>query len=1319
MLAKAFLKIGVQCLCAMLFIALLYQWIDPFVEAEIASVATASGAKKPKKLSASQYAALPIQFEKAGKPAAFRARGDGYAVLLDETEALIKLKRAEQPSSITGGVGGSEAVFLKMLLAGANKPKSAEGLEPSSARSHYFRGNDSRQWRTDVPNFASVKYEAVYPGVDLVWHGNQRNLEYDFLVAPGADPRRIKLAFEGAEKVSIGRAGNLILSVTGSKFELRTPIAWQEFNGQRREVRCNYRVRKSQVEFQLGAYDKSRELVIDPVLTYSSLIGGANSDQGLDIAVDAQGAAYLTGRTFSTDFPVVNPLQANSAKADTDEVFVAKINPAGSAIVYSTYLGGDGNDTGSSIAVDASGSAYICGYTDSTNFPTTANAPQRARAGLVDSFVARLNPSGSVLVYSTLLGGNSVTQALSMAVDAAGNAYVVGQSDSTDFSSLNLTNVRQGSSLYRSADGGANWVALGNGMPALQITVMVVDPKNPAIVYAGGRWGIYKSSDGGANWARLASFSVGVSNIVIDPNTTSTLYVTFEGGGLLKSANGGVSFDAPFNYPPLVTGIAAFALDPKTPTTLYAGGFDGMFKSTDSGTNWAAVNDGLITTGFVTPPSVNGIAVSAIDSSILYISTVRGAFKSSVAGESWTAISSLRGPSYNFAIDPVNPQIVYAGTRVGSGVQKTIDGGATWVAVNNGLVASGQSVRVIALVIDPKATSTVYAATSGFGVFKTSDGGANWTPLNNGLNNQIVVSLLLDPVTSQLKLAGTNAGSDSFAAKLNPAGTQWSYFKMLGGFEADAASAVAVDAAGATYLTGTTNSTNFPTLNAVQPAYAGNTDGFVMKLDAMGQTVNSTYLGGELSDLPTGIGLDQTGTVVIAGTTMSRNFPLVSPLRATPAVGIGGAAVNDGFVTKLNPLGTALSYSTYFGGTTGTTISTMTVAPNGEVFLAGISFSADFPVIAPIQPTPPTGRGGYVSQLNSTGSGLIFSSFFGVSTNNPVTALALDASGNLYLTASGSGTFPTVKPIPLPGTNRGTDALVAKISAQFAELSIAMTDRPDTVKVNNNLAYDITVTNNGANAATGVIVTDVLPNGVNLISADASQGNCSGTRTVTCSLGNLAVGAKAGITLLVTPTIAGNLFNRAEVVGDLGDPDLTNNTADQQTKVSTFPSIYGRVLTGDGKGVSGVTVSLSGGQKPAIVTGNDGAYQFSELSEGATYTVTPVKPGLVFSPVSREFGNLNSDQRADFTAQCSLIAIPGSFFLPMAGGEASIRITTGDSSCVWSTSTNDSWIRLTTPNGSGSGVVNFTVDPTTSARRGSIVIADQVITVRQGSNIRR
>jgi len=1326
MLAKKPVKVCLCLTCLVLLSLMFYGPFDPRVAARLLPVEKTITSKKPTANRTAQYARLPLQFEQAHTPGAFRARGHGYSLLVSGTEALLKLRAPEGRKGSSTCSGGTQAqtALLKMMFIGASEPHSVAGLEPTAARSHYFIGNDPRRWRTNVAGFARVRYEAVYPGIDLVWYGNQENLEYDLVIAPGADAARIRLAFAGAAKIEVDPQGDLNLRAGGGELKLRKPQAWQEVGGGRRDVACSYRVAKTgRVEFQLGPYDATRELVIDPALAYSSLIGGAGPDEGFDIAVDAQGAAYVTGRTLSADFPVASPLQASPAAPDTAEVFITKINPTGSAIVYSTYLGGDGNDTGTSIAVDAAGNAYICGYTDSTNFPTTAAAPQRTRAGLVDSFVAKLNPAGSSLIYSTLLGGNSVTQAAAIAVDAGGAAYVAGQGDSTDFPSLNLANVRRGSSLYRSANAGADWIAFGNGMPAVQINALAADPKNPALVYAGGQWGFYKSVDGGATWTQTASFAAAVSDIFIDPVNTGTLYVLFQAAIAFKSTDAGNSF-APFNRPPGLFSLLAFAIDPKSPSTLYAGGVNGASKSVDGGMTWQAINNGLMPPG-VPPPVVLRILVDPTQTATLYITTAtnisNGIFKSTNGGASWAAANTglenaLTLPR-NLTFNPQNAAILYASS--GRGVYKSVNGAQSWTAINNGLTPAGQSnpVAVNVVAVDPAMTQVLYAGTLGFGVFKSVDGGANWAPANNGLNNQNVSALLVGAADSQRVLAGTAAGSDAFAARLNPAGSQWSYFRPLGGFEADAAVAIAVDAQGAAYLTGTTVSSNFPVLNAVQAAYAGNTDGFVTKLNAAGQTVYSTYLGGELSDQPVGIGLDQTGTVVIAGTTLSRNFPLVAPFRATPAPGVGGATASDGFVTKLNPQGSAWSYSSFVGGTNSSTVTALAVAPNGEVFVAGLNIISGLPLVAPIQPTPQNGRGSYIQQLNASGTALLLSSFFGAGPTTPIASLALDAAGNLYLTASGSpSTFPTLNPIPLPGTNRGTDVLVAKISAQATDLAIAMTDRPDPVKFNNNLAYDITVTNNGPAATTGVVVSDTLPEGVTLVSADASQGGCGGTRTVVCQLGNLAAGAKAGITLLVTPSVAGTLVNRASVTGDMADSDTANNTAEQQTKVSTLPSIFGRIIGGDGQPLGGGTVSLFPPFR-ATATASDGTYQFAELAEGATYIVVPTKPGFAFAPVNREFSNLMSDQRADFTAiSCTFTVTPIKTSFQAVGGAGSAKITANDARCSWTARSTVPWVRLLATAGPGNDTLNFTVDPTTAARRGTIIIADQVITVRQEFN---
>lgn len=380
---------------------------------------------------AAQLNKLPLAFEKnqgqTGAQVKFLARTQGYTLFLTSVEAVLAMHHASAKSSV-----------LRMKLLGANPAPNVSGVDEMPGKSNYFIGNDATKWHANVPMFAKVEYKSVYSGVDLVYYGNKRQLEYDFVVAPGADPRRIQLGIRGARKISRGEDGDLVLAMDDAGGEIRwhKPVAYQEKDGARQEIGAHYVVKgKDQVAFEVADYDPRRPLFIDP-LVYSTYLGGSGSDGGSGIAVDSAGNVYVTGETQSTNFPTVNPVQPAYAGGGGD-VFVAKLNTAGSALVYSTYLGGSGFDYGSGIAVDSSGNAYITGGTASTNFPTM-NPLQPANAGgQGDSFVAKLNPAGSALVYSTYLGGSGLDQGNGIAVDNLGNAYVTGYTNSINFPTMN------------------------------------------------------------------------------------------------------------------------------------------------------------------------------------------------------------------------------------------------------------------------------------------------------------------------------------------------------------------------------------------------------------------------------------------------------------------------------------------------------------------------------------------------------------------------------------------------------------------------------------------------------------------------------------------------------------------------------------------------------------------------------------------------------------------------------------------------------------------------------------------------------------------
>jgi hypothetical protein len=331
---------------------------------------------------------------------------------------------------------GGEVIFLmpaevvtrtwRMALVGANREAGFEGLDALPGRSNYFIGNDPARWRRDVPHYASVRACDVYRDIDLVFHAQQNRIEYDFVVAPGANPASIRLAFDPGDNLTVDDSGNLLLR----QVKHGKPSAYQEIGGARTDVEARYVVDgDGEVHFAVGDYDREHALVIDPLVIYSTFIGGTSRESGQSVAVDPAGFAYVTGMTKSIDFPI-HPSPQNGSAGLLD-AFVTKINPLGSAIVYSTYLGGSSDDEGFGIAIDTSGRAYVTGVTKSIDFPT-AGALQAANAGDNDGFVTVLTPSGTALHYSTYIGGENSDIPRGIAVHAE-NAHIVGETWSRNF----------------------------------------------------------------------------------------------------------------------------------------------------------------------------------------------------------------------------------------------------------------------------------------------------------------------------------------------------------------------------------------------------------------------------------------------------------------------------------------------------------------------------------------------------------------------------------------------------------------------------------------------------------------------------------------------------------------------------------------------------------------------------------------------------------------------------------------------------------------------------------------------------------------------
>jgi Beta-propeller repeat len=510
------------------------------------------------------HGALPVAFEanqgQTDRRVKYLARGQGYALFLTSRETVFVLAAPENKSPAGHHAGkktdhsrrralrrASRLAVVRMRLAGAaSSPHTLHG-EPLPGVTNYFLGKDARQWRRQVQHYAWVRYQEIYPGVDLAFHGGQQRLEFDFVVAPGASPSLVRLSFLGARHVATDTGGDLVLTSGAGELRLHKPLAYQEQDGVRRPVKAGFLLHGPQVTFALGDYDHDRELVIDPTLSYSTMLGGSAQDDATAVAVDSSGQAYVTGETGSLDFPSSSGTLASRGNLD---VFVSRFAADGSGLGYTTLIGGSSDEAGNSIAVDSGGNAYLAGTTASADFPTTAGVLGTSRKGTLDAFAVKLDANGGV-AYATYLGGSNADSGNSIAVDGNGNAYVGGETFSTDFPGAsgspiqpNLAGFDDGyvAELNPTATGLVYSTYLG-GTSADLVTGIALDASNNA--YATGitlspdfphtagsfqnRCGTDGSCNGGLDDAFVSQIKAGGSTLV---------YSTYLGGSGTDNANG-------------------------------------------------------------------------------------------------------------------------------------------------------------------------------------------------------------------------------------------------------------------------------------------------------------------------------------------------------------------------------------------------------------------------------------------------------------------------------------------------------------------------------------------------------------------------------------------------------------------------------------------------------------------------------------------------------------------------------------------------------------------------------------------------------------
>jgi len=467
------------------------------------------------------FARLPLSFEpnqgQTDASVKFLAHGPHYTLFLTSSGATLSFLAPNQGPSSSSFHPEAVSSWLHMELRGQSQKVRVAGLDELPGKSNYFIGSNPRLWRSGIPHYAEVRYQHIYPGIDLTYYGNPQQLEYDFTISPGANPERICFHIKGpsdAVPLRLDSQGNLLVDALGGEFRYLKPVAYQTIGAgkqtRRQSVKSRYIIEKNgDIRILVGPYNHRKNLIIDPTLVYSTYLGGSGSDSATGIAIDGSGNAFITGGTTSSNFPTSNPEQ--KATGGGSDVFVTELNPSGGSLVYSTYIGGSSFDKGTSIAIDSSGNAYVTGYTSSPNFPTTSKAFSTTYQGNGNSeaFALKLNSGGSALGYSTYLGGSGGDFGQGIAVDSGGNAYITGSTQSANFP---VANAIQGT--------------LGGGSDAF---VTKLDPAGATLLYSTFLGG--STSDSGQ---AIAVDSAGEAYV-----TGFTFSTNFPTKNPLQSANNG------------------------------------------------------------------------------------------------------------------------------------------------------------------------------------------------------------------------------------------------------------------------------------------------------------------------------------------------------------------------------------------------------------------------------------------------------------------------------------------------------------------------------------------------------------------------------------------------------------------------------------------------------------------------------------------------------------------------------------------------------------------------------------------------------------
>ena len=1030
------------------------------------------------------YGKLPLRFEpnqgQTDGRVRFLSRGSGYLLFLTPDEAVLTLEseRSQQAGSTsklpqTGLESGKPKppAVLRMHLVGSNAQAGMVGTDALPGKSNYFLGNDPSQWRTNVPNYRKVAESGVYPGINLVYYGTQRQVEYDFVIAPGADPRAIRLAFQGADRLRIDSQGNLIASFRGGEVSFERPIAYQEaLNGAKQPIAVQYLVKgKRTVAFNVGQHDPSRSLIIDPILSYSTYLGGSSIDGANSIAVAPDGTAFIAGGTFSTDFPTAHAIQPNAGGPFDfpQDAFVAKISADGSQLLYSTYLGGKNTDIAYGIAVDSLGQAYVVGTTDSPDFPWTPNVfngscGADAKCGaswnpqgyiVYNGFVTKLNVEGSGLIYSGFVGEYENVRCLAIAVDAAQNAYVTG-------------------------DVGPN----------IMETTPLVPPELPPPPFPAYDGNGFQTSFGGSGGTEFGGVGTDAFVAKIDAAGSELLYCSYLGGAD-EDIGYGIAVDANANA--YVTGVTYSTDFPTAGTQLQPTGYAGAGDAFLTKVNTTATGHAsLVYSTYIGGNGLdqgNAVAVDAsgnpyvaglTTSSTLKFTPPPGAYQTACAPGSNQCLGNAFIAKFDLSASPPLVYFTYLGGDL---------------------------------------------ATSATGIAVDSSGDAYVTGSTAG-------DLPIAGAVFQNTYGGGNA--DAFVTELNPEGSALVYSTYLGGSNTDTGTGIALNLAdpnscvvsgGNTvcdaFVAGQTCSFDFPLANPLQQNYGGNCDAFISKVSLLegialnpdgllfpsqslgtaSQAQTVTLTNGDYTQTITSITLAganpgdfaETNTCPISPSTLAPGATCTITVTFTPtATGVRKASVEINDTAPGSPQYISLNGST----------STVGLSASGLAF-----GNQPIGLASTVQPLTVTNNGTTaltISTINASGA---------FSQTNNCTAAPLQPTTNCVINVTFTPTAPgsSIGALTIADSAEGSPQVVlltgTGVSAPVVTLSPTSLDFSSQALGSTSAPQTVTMSNTG----TGVLtITSIATSG------DFAQLNTCGT--------SLAAGASCTISVTFTPMASGS-----------------------------------------------------------------------------------------------------------------------------------------------------------------------------------------------------